>query len=63
MYFMGKNDMDSGGLQDQFVVLQEGRRLPASISGAIIQLENNMIRQHVIRVREQLFQILEIIAL
>jgi hypothetical protein len=63
MYFMGKNDMDSGGLQDQFVVLQEGRRLPASISGAIIQLGNNMIRQHVIRVREQLFQILEIIAL
>jgi hypothetical protein len=63
MYFMGKNDMDSGGLQDQFLVLQEGRRLPASISGAIIQLGNNMIRQHVIRVREQLFQILEIIAL
>jgi hypothetical protein len=63
MYFMGKNDMDSGGLQDQFLVLQEGRRLPASISGAIIQLGNNMIRQHVIRVREQLLQILEIIAL
>ena len=48
---MARNGLDGCGLREQFLVLQKGKRFPASFSEATIQLGNGMIPQHVIRVR------------